>query len=402
MVITYTIKYICNKVIILVVAIITNTIFFSSPVFAQTDAAIIAELRAQIDSLSSRLEQLESENSVTQTVASTNSQNSSDHWVNNIEISGDLRSRYENIDDANAAKDRNQNRIRARLDISAEVNDDWNMSFGLASGGDDPISTNQTLGGGSTSKGLVLDFAYFVYNGINNLSITGGKHKNVFYRAGGNAMLWDGDYRPEGVALKYSVSNLFVNAGTMILESDDKAGAQDKESMWGVQTGFRLGDLTIGASYFEASVKGSMAFYDASLFGNSSDASGAFLYDFEEAELFAEYYFSLGELELSLFGDFVQNQDANTEDTGWVLGTTFGTVPWELGYSFQDLEADAVFGTFTDSDYGGGGTGAEGHIFTGEYSIAPSTSVGFTYFVNERGITDTDYDRLQVDLSVSF
>ena len=391
-----------GKLGVIPISLLLNTVLLSSSTFAQTDAATIAELRAQIDSLSSRLEQLESENSITQTVASTISQNSSNIWVNNIKISGDLRSRYENIDDANAVKDRNHNRIRARLDISTEVNDDWDMSFGLASGGDNPISTNQSLGGGSTSKSLVLDYAYFAYNGINNLSITGGKHKNVFYRAGDNAMLWDSDYRPEGVALRYSVSNLFVNAGSMILESDDKAGVQDKESMWGVQAGYRLGDLTIGASYFDASVKGSMAFYNASLFGNSSDASGAFLYDFEEVELFAEYDFSLGELELSLFGDFVQNQDANTEDTGWVLGTTFGTGPWELGYSFQDLEADAVFGTFTDSDNGGGGTGAEGHIFTGEYSIASSTSVGFTYFMNERGIANTDYDRLQMDLSVSF
>ena len=376
-------------------ALVCVAVFAPQAGFAQADAATIAELRQQIAQLSARLEQLESDSREEPAEASNN-------WVNNISVSGDLRTRYENIDDATSLKDRNRNRLRARVDLSATVNDDWSASIGLASGGDDPISTNQTLGNAASTKDIRLDYAYFEYRGIDNLTFTGGKYKNVFYRPGGNAMLWDGDYRPEGLALRYSANGLFFNAATMILESDDRAGQQDKESMWGAQLGYRLAGLTFGAGYYDASVKGSNAFYNADLFGNSADNSGAFLYDYEELELFADYSFMLQDYEISLFGDYVENLDADTADTGWVIGAGIARALWELSYSYQNLEADAVFATFADSDYGGGGTDAKGHIVSAAYELISNTSVGFTYFMNEQISTGSDYDRLQVDLSVSF
>ena len=48
-------------------------------------------------------------------------------------------------------------RIRARTELSARINDAVTVGFGLATGGDDPVSTNQTLGDGDVTS-------YQIYN----------------------------------------------------------------------------------------------------------------------------------------------------------------------------------------------------------------------------------------------
>jgi hypothetical protein len=400
---------------ILSMSLVASPLFVSASAFAQIDADLAAELRAQIAALSSRLEQLENENSNMRS-GSSNSAPQITSWADKISISGDLRPRHELIDDDSKAEDRNRSRVRARLDIEAQVTDVWSANFGLASGGDDPISTNQTLGNGSSTKDIRMDYAYFSYKGIDNLTVTGGKYKNVFFKPGGQNLIFDGDLRPEGLGFKYSSNNLFLNAGTILIESDNKAGTQDKESMWGVQAGYDIelngdAELTLGASYYNAAVAGSRPFYGGKSYSNSLDANGAYLYDFEEVEIFAEANLRVAGQGLRLFADYVTNLDADSFDSGWVVGGKFGSANgkgnWEAGYRFQDLEADAVFGAFTDSDFGNSGTDAKGHIITGAYGIAPDTKLGFTYFINEygeaaNGGVKTDYNRLQLDLQIEF
>jgi len=136
-------------------------------------------------------------------------------WLEKIKISGDLRYRYEYIDLEDKST-RSRNRIRARLMISAIVNDEWDVVFRMATGETDiiddtiladPVSTNQTLGEFSSRKDFWLDLAYFDYHpeGIEGLSVVGGKIKNPFLVVGKNQLMWDGDLNPEGVALRYSM-----------------------------------------------------------------------------------------------------------------------------------------------------------------------------------------------------
>ena len=79
-----------------------------------------------------------------------------DSWTDRIKIDGDFRYRYERID-PEGSDTRSRNRIRARANIRADVADNTEVGFGLATGGEDPVSTNQTLGGGGTSKGVVAE-----------------------------------------------------------------------------------------------------------------------------------------------------------------------------------------------------------------------------------------------------
>lgn len=401
---------------------LASTLLTSSTAFAAVDEATVQRLIQQVEVLTARVNQLEQadrelrEQNAELSKAASLPPTGNDKlaWAERLQVNGDFRYRYENIDDELNTKDQNRSRIRARIEAQAQVNEDWKVGFGLASGSNDPASTNQTLGGGGTSKGINLDLAYFDWSGIANTHVLGGKFKTPFYRPGGHGLLWDDDYRPEGLAANYANGVFFANGAFLYLESDDRAGKQDAESIWGAQFGLNmaLSDTTrliAGLSYYDIPVAGSKPFYTSNPFGNTLIASGSDLVyqnNYEELELFSELAFSLGALPASLFADWVQNQDAKDNDTGWAVGATLGKAKnpgsWELGYAYQDLQADAVFGLITDSDFADGGTNNSGHLLKAAYALDNNVSLGLSYFINEKGDLETDYDRLQMDLKFKY
>ena len=401
-------------------ALIASTLLLSAGSFAAVSDATVEKLMREVQALNARVKELEASDKAlhTETKALKEANSSitslSDKlaWAEKIKLKGDFRYRYENIDNETKTKDRNRSRVRARVEAAAQVNDDWKVGLGLASGGNDPVSTNQTLGGGGSTKGINLDLAYFDYSGFDNTHVIGGKFKNPFYKPAKNGLIWDGDYRPEGLAAKYDNGTFFVNAAFMYLESDDKAGSQDAESFWGTQLGFKT-SLTDnvkfigGVSYYNIPVMGSMPFFDSGdSFGNTLAGNGTYLNNYEELEVFAEVKTTLGNLPFSMFVDWVENQDADDNEMGIAAGFKLGKAKnpgsWQLAYTWQDLEADAVLGLTTDSDFGGGGTGNKGHILKGAYALGKNTSFAVTYFINESGSLETDYDRLQVDLKFKY
>jgi hypothetical protein len=334
-------------------------------------------------------------------------------WSERIGIKGDFRYRYENIDET-GRDERNRNRVRARAAVIADVTDHLQAGIGMASGGSDPVSTNQTLGGGGSTKDLRLDLAYFQWTGLDDTRVLGGKFKNFLYKPGKHALLWDGDWNPEGLGLAWDNGAYFANLLGTWIESDSN---RESEFSYGLQAGFRkdLGDkarLSAGISYFDIGTAGKGTFYgdDDDFFGNSFDpATNTYLYDYGLLELFADLAFEVGQHPASVFVDYVRNQDAPQFDTGYALGFKYGSAraggTWAFGYAWQDLEADAVFGLFTDSDFGGGGTDVRGHILKGSYAIEKNWNADFTYFLNEidgNAGNKHDYDRLQVDLVVKY
>jgi hypothetical protein len=78
---------------------------------------------------------------------------------------------------------------------------------------------------------------------------------------------------------------------------------------------------------------------------------------------------------------------------------------WEISYIYQDIEADAVLGLVTDSDFAGGGTDAKGHIFKGPWAIKKKWEIGFTFFDNQRNMdvgVEEAYKRLILDTAYKF
>lgn len=392
----------------------------------------LTELKQQVNLLQQKIEQLEAKQNqqselmkkeITKVVEEKQIEALPDSikWVENVKINGDLRYRHESIDSESSGrwgKGRHRHRIRARLGLEGKINDEWDVGFRIASGSSDPSSTNQTLDSGFSSKDLWLDLAYFNWHPatIDRLNLYGGKMKNPFYKVGKNQLIWDGDLNPEGIAAEYVMplgehNKLYINGGGFWAE---ESGSGIDQSLWGVQTylkhSFENEDYLIaGASYFDyGNTKGQSTLYDSTdSYGNSVDSSGLYVNDYDIVEGFAEYGFKVADIPMAVFGSYVQNAAATTsEDTGWLIGCKFNKAKkpgsWELSYNYRDLEADAVIGVFSDSDFIGGGTNGKGHQLGLKYQLAKNLQGGLTYFLNQRGSNNDDYRRLQADLNLKF
>lgn len=341
-------------------------------------------------------------------------------WAENVKISGDLRYRYEMIDEE-GANNRNRNRIRARLGFTGEVTDDIEVGLRLAtsepfsSDKGDPISTNQTLDDAFSKKSIWLDLAYFKWSPKHSgLNIFGGKMEHPFYRSGGNQLIFDSDLTPEGIAVQYTKSlgesdELFANGGGFWI-NEVSSGADT--SLWGMQAGLKhkfanKTTLTGGASYYSyGNIEGSSALIGSGFQGNPNSAS-KYLSDYDITEIFGEYGFKLGETPAAAFASYVKNTSASTtQDTGWLIGGKLGKckdpASWEFSYDYRDLEADAVLGALSDSDFIGGGTNGKGHRFGFTYQLAKNLQGAQTYFLDEKANDNHDYGRLQTDLIFKF
>ena len=427
------------------------TYVFCLPVnsFASSDEDIAA-MRAQLEALSKRLDKLEADNrellatnqqlrnaaeaapaparpespQVAQASASDSSKEMVDYtsstpaadsdasWYDRIRWEGDFRYRYEYIDIADRDS-RNRSRIRARAHLIADITPDINVGFGFASGGDDPVSSNQTLGRAGSSKGLNIDLAYANWTATENTNLVAGKFKNFLYRPGGSQFLWDGDWRPEGMGVSWD-DQLFANALGTWIESDS---SNEESFAYVLQTGikFPLGDdfeATAGVGYSVFDVKGLGSIYGDTdeFYGNSfNPVTQTYLYDYEELELFADLRFDLFSKPLLVYADYVQNLAADRHNTGYIFGFNYGKAvekgQWSVSYAYEKLEADAAFGLLTSSDFGIGGTDAKGSIFNANYAIYKGVNAVMTYFITDIGIRTPNpvgVNRLQMDLSFRY
>ena len=151
------------------------------------------------------------------------------------DIKGDLRYRVERIDQVgNDARVRD--RVRARLGVYGKADERFDYGIRLASGSADPVSTNQSLDGGFTSKGINLDLAYLKWTcPVTEAKALLGKSKNPYKKPGKSSLLWDSDLNPEGVALQVSKFGAFLNVGRHWL--DERSGTADS-FVHGAQLGY--------------------------------------------------------------------------------------------------------------------------------------------------------------------
>lgn len=338
-------------------------------------------------------------------------------WTDSVKVKGDVRFRLEQIDQEDRDT-RDRARIRARLGVEAKVNDEVDAAFALASGNDDPVSTNETLDNGFSTKDARLDLAYIDLHPewLGGGSTILGKMKNPFIAV--NDLQWDSDLNPEGAALNLELPSgeavkLLANGGAFWVE---ERSSDDETMLYGAQLAAEVktdaAKLTAGASYFlYDNIEGFAPIYDAEdSFGNSVTESDegelAYATGYDIVELFAKLGFDAG-LPVEFSGNYVVNQDADDNDTGYMAGIKLGKLKevgsFDVGYSYRELEADAVLGVFADSDSWGGGTDGKSHKFSGGYQIGKNLSGHLTYMMSEQGLDNgKDYDRVQLDLVVKF
>jgi hypothetical protein len=415
---------------------VVSSIILTPAAFAAVSDEEFAQLREQLAAISVRLDQLEAENSelraaqnqvdteisdVGTTVAEIPA--SSESWSDRIKLDGDFRYRYERID-AEGEDTRRRNRIRARTNVKAQLDDRTEVGFGLATGGDDPVSTNQTLGSGGSSKNIALNLAYVDWEAIDGLHLFAGKFKSPLTRVGGQQLTWDSDWTPEGLALKYKRDWFFVNTLGTFLEGD--SSRSNDNFSWGGQIGASTAvgnvGLTGGIGYYSVPTKGKTTnFGDPSdpgdFFGNTAvEASGAacgttvdatcvYLYDYNLTQAFGEASFDIGEWPTLLYFEYIKNSEPSDNATGWVVGTKIGQAKdrgeMMFTYYYANKEADAMLGMLTDSDFGGGGSNARGHRLHFTYGMSKTWAIGAQYFINEVDLASgskSDYNRLMIDM----
>lgn len=413
---------------VLVIYLTLVGLTMSKTATAATDDAtsIIAALKAQVEALTARVETLEATDEAKQSgqkeaaksirstavVAAAVTQpppivqQSTSSWTDDIKLKGDFRYRHEAFDVDNR-RDRHRQRIRARTQVTGRVNDTTSVGFGLASGGSNPISSNQTLDDAGSTKDIGIDLAYVKWQPRDSTTILAGKIKNPIYRVGGNSLLWDGDLNPEGVGVQHQSGGFFANGIASWL---DESGSDDDSYLVGGQVGLQSdtggGELKVGIGYFNfLDTKGENPFFNGNPAGNRVDANGQYLSGFEVLEGFAEFGFEVGDGELSVFADYVQNLEASDYDMGYAFGGTYRINKWRFGYTYQELEADAVLATLTDSDFIGGGTDGEGHILRSSYALGRNVSLSGTLFLNDRNIdfgNEEEFKRLMLDISFKY
>ena len=350
-------------------------------------------------------------------------------WASRISWKADARYRHEFVDPEEALDDQTRHRIRARLAMTAKINDTLTGTIGLATNGgtNDPRSTNQTLGEGWTRKGIALDLAYVDWKPTGSLGMTFGKMPQPWYKVSG--YFFDNDINPEGISARYTGGLFFANAFGMWLS--ERSTASDA-TLFGGQLGLagEVGPmkLTGALGYFDVgTVEGEItttnttlgctantAFFGGAQ-GNTTRTNGAgcaFLAnDFNMIEALAQAELTIAEQPLQIWAQFIQNNEADDLDTGWLAGFNWGKASnprtFEFGYAYGVIEKDAQFGQFVDSDFGGGVTDVDGSIFKIGYAPAKNWVLNGTYFMNNRfvdapGATEQNYDRYQIDMNWKF
>lgn len=358
------------------------------------------------------------------TVAQAQETKAPPSWADQLTLKGDLRYRYEMIDQEGKTE-RTRNRIRARLGAEAKPADDVKVGLRLStSEGGDPVSSNQTLGDGASRKDVFFDLAYLTWSpaSAKGLSLTGGKMENPFVTT--SDLVFDGDLTPEGAAVNYTLGgdglDLLLNGGYFWVEErkDDK----DDAVMAGGQVAakYKADDLhaLAGVGYYAFqnlegySIIGEKAFGNSTSGGEEDPVTGEvapLLYanEFEILDAVAEVGLKLG-VPVALYGNLAINQDADEDDTGYLVGFRVGKTKApgsvDFNYNYRELEANAVLGAWTDSDFIGGGTDGSGHKVTLGVQLTQVLKGNVTYFMNEIGLDGAtkDYDRLQVDVSAKF
>jgi len=341
-------------------------------------------------------------------------------WVEKMTLSGDVRVRYQTEDkDNDDSVSRTRVRLRLRSGVEAKVNSNWKAGFGLATGGDDPRSTNQTFENEFQTPDIRLDYAYGTYTSNNKIfSLTAGKFKNPIWTV--KDLMWDTDVMPEGLSATFDLKGsdrlkFFVTPGYFII--DEIKGTKDDPAMMVFQPGmtWAINDkltLKMAGTYYDfKNIKGNDMTTDHTKGSNSKDADGLWMYDLNSTAFDAEVGVKIGSFieSASIFGNYVKSE-ADSDNTGWLAGVKFGNEKvsefgkWQAVYNYRNLEKDAWAEWMPDSDFYSGKTGVKGGEFELTFGLSKNVTFGLDYYMSAPidNPNKRDETLMQGDLVIKF
>ena len=322
-------------------------------------------------------------------------------WVSKTKLYGDFRLRYQYVD-VDEQRSQSQGRFRVRLNLDIEVAEKLKFIFGIASGGSDPRSSNQSFGGDWDKKQININYAYVNYSPFKWLNLEGGKMANPIYTV--SQLLWDEDINPEGVAaqIDYPINpclSLLLNAGAFVLQ-DNKNNTPTDPWMWVIQPGFSWKADTGLQAKFAAGFTSFENFQDNP---QQKYSSGTNTYVTEGKDQVYRWKYNLvtmtGELGFrnpihavpqiryaGVFGEYTNNVATSNGKSGYLSGLTFGDEKvvdkgqWYFKGSYRRLEKNAVPDNLPDSDFYFGNTGVAGYTLQFRYGLMKNVNFNTTYF----------------------
>jgi uncharacterized protein YlxW (UPF0749 family) len=410
--------------------------------------ALVERRDAETDYLKAQTKELRQESAV---AANEISKVKGADWATKVKARGDLRYRHEYIGTERVvgsgatatvedAADRDRQRIRARIGFDATITDHVKGTLLFATGADDPRSSNQTLGTQGSRKSIGLDLAFVDWNVKPGINIVLGKQTWPNWRPG-NSLFYDADYNPEGGSVRFDRGMFFGSVyGWWLSEqyNSNPLGENSDGNVIGAQVGVKFplfgNEARVAANYYEC---GACKDQTSILFGNAATAANtvgngntvyrpnntvpwSLKYGYDVLEIGAEVNATVFKLPFQVWANWAQNTasdvDLNTAIAAGVsLGKASNPKTWQAALWYQDIEKDALFGQFVDSDFGDGRTDSDGWVLRGAYAPVRNITIQATYFMNKlnkdvapvSGPTynigrDLDYDRLQLDLNYKF
>ncbi|MFT3930558.1 MAG: putative porin [Spongiibacteraceae bacterium] len=371
----------------------------------------------------------------------------------------------------NTTEDRHRLRSRFRFNVKAKINNWVDVGARLVTGNiTDPVSTNQTLGSYGQKWQTNFDLAYLKFATMDKqYMLSAGRIENPFF---GSDLIWDADLTFEGVAASwwflrndhmdddFRSINPFITVGAFPISEVDRSS--DDKWLYAAQTGFQYefrsqSKLTAALAYYAYenivgkwnTTQDDTTFdYTAptymqrgnTLFNirNNSDSSSlnrlwANAVDYRLANAYVEYDIaSFSPIHIIAVADYVKNLGFDKDEVARRVGTvveeqsegyqarvTIGwpqvtkARDWQVSFIYRYVERDAVLDAFTDSDFHGGGTDAEGYIIKFDYGLLDNVWATLRWLssneIDANSFLATGYgtgkfgvDTLQLDLNAKF
>ena len=331
-------------------------------------------------------------------------QDASDESQSAIDWYGDLRLRGESTVDIPGRID-DIERFRASLRAGARYLTDSGWEFAAAAklgAGSDDNDDNRRNNDNEKSNGAALDEWYAAYSPSENTLFRVGKGRMPLVLT---PLTWDRDLRPVGASLEYSVDVRDFDA--LLVTAGYFAG----DHLYGDES--RIGALQIGYGWMEGGETGFSTFLSYLDFSDlevlareglgrtNRRVGNRFVSDYRLLDLQFIGRTQAFDAPLVARLDLVRNLGADDLQDGTRFSLIWGSAEelggWEVGYSIQRAQRDAVLSAFAEDDWWFH-TFARGYMPWVAYGINRNWTVQASGFIERRDGIEEYTDRWLLDL----
>lgn len=274
-----------------------------------------------------------------------------------LQLSGDVRVRYESNWSDKDARNRDRGVVRARLRANYAISDKIMAGAQLSTGDDDdPNTADVTLSNWDDDLRVSLDQIY-LRGTFGNLVLTAGKIPQPFRRTD---LVWDGDVSPQGLSAAYKIplrGGAALKATGLVFQIDEASRGQDSRMVGGqaeFATAPGLLRAELAAGYYDYRLSALVGADAGDFRSNLLTPDGRYLSDFDLFDVVGTITFNgLGERwPVQVVGNYVHNYGAAVDaDTAYgvdlFVGRTAKKGDWRFGYGYSRTEADAVLAAFS-------------------------------------------------------